>query len=385
MRSKHVFASYCRRNAGIVAPLCGLLRVGGTNVFRDADGLTPGEYWEVVLTDKLEGSKKVLVFWTLEASQSKPVEEEWTRALQLGIEVVPVILDDTPLPEPLGTIQWLDLRQAIHGDAEELKCSFASAIFGPAFRLSDVILSQTTRMLGFGAEYLKAFMAKFRTALDKRLETIPEERMVEPPLRLGCAVLREAAYAMDESDLHDMFICLMAMSCDSETQHTAHPGFASVIGQMVGLDADILIKFDESNSHGVENLHLIFNPHREGEKMRQFSASICNLMRLGLLEWVTKAISGQQTYGIRTGQGSRRLVGHSTDGKEADSILQTQVNTLFQNLQQFSVSVSRLLANIGERNELRITEFGRQFLSACLRPMADAPESTQPTSPSPVS
>lgn len=108
-----VFISYSRADREVVAPLAELLRAGGAQVFRDEDNLTPGQPWQVVLTENLEAAQSVLVFWSGNAAQSLAVQQEYSTALSQGKDVVPVLLDDTPLVSELAAYHWVDLRSFV--------------------------------------------------------------------------------------------------------------------------------------------------------------------------------------------------------------------------------------------------------------------------------
>jgi hypothetical protein len=50
------------------------------------------------------------VFWTQNSAASEWVEKEWRAAIAMNKEVIPVILDSTPIPKPLNEYQWIDFR-----------------------------------------------------------------------------------------------------------------------------------------------------------------------------------------------------------------------------------------------------------------------------------
>jgi hypothetical protein len=66
-----------------------------------------------VLGESLIACHTVVVFWSAAAADSKAVAAEYIRALQLGKDIVPVLLDDTPVPSDLAQYQWLDFREFV--------------------------------------------------------------------------------------------------------------------------------------------------------------------------------------------------------------------------------------------------------------------------------
>lgn len=113
MRSKRLFASYSRSDKAAVIPLCQLLRAGGTRVFRDEDDIKPGDQWQVVLTRRLEDADGIFVFWSQKSAGSTWVKQEYSTAIAMKKEVVPVLLDSTPLDAELARFMWIDLRSCV--------------------------------------------------------------------------------------------------------------------------------------------------------------------------------------------------------------------------------------------------------------------------------
>jgi hypothetical protein len=119
--SKHsVFISYARADSNWVAIAVNLLVAAGTKVFMDVRDVSYGDPWEEVLLSKLREVERVLIFWSKSAALSEWVRKEWQFALGNGKRLVPVPIDDTPLPKALSQFQAMnDLRDLIvRADAE---------------------------------------------------------------------------------------------------------------------------------------------------------------------------------------------------------------------------------------------------------------------------
>lgn len=78
-------------------------------VFMDADML-PGVAWRQEIAARIRASRRVLVLWSARAATSMELGAEWRLALAFGVPVVPVLLDDTPLPATLDEVQGIDWR-----------------------------------------------------------------------------------------------------------------------------------------------------------------------------------------------------------------------------------------------------------------------------------
>lgn len=102
-----VFISYAREDIHLVLPIVHLLRAGGATVFVDLEGVAYGEKWMDIIFQQLRVSDRILVFWSLSAARSDWVKEEYLLAIGSGLRVVPVRLDNTPLPHELSKFQAL--------------------------------------------------------------------------------------------------------------------------------------------------------------------------------------------------------------------------------------------------------------------------------------
>jgi len=110
-----IFISYSHVDRCVVTPLTELIRVTGASTFRDEDSIPKGKRWKIVIAESLAACKTVLVFWSAAAADSKAVEKEYMDAIEKNKDVVPVLLDDTELPNLLREYQWIDLRGVVKG------------------------------------------------------------------------------------------------------------------------------------------------------------------------------------------------------------------------------------------------------------------------------
>ncbi|MFI0397709.1 MAG: toll/interleukin-1 receptor domain-containing protein [Thiolinea sp.] len=107
MTKKTVFVSYSRKDGSQVEKAVELLEAGGADVFRDIDDIEFGDRWEDVIRSKLAEAERVLVFWSKHAQVSEWVQREWSIALTMQKRIVPILLDQTPLPTELGQFHAL--------------------------------------------------------------------------------------------------------------------------------------------------------------------------------------------------------------------------------------------------------------------------------------
>ena len=117
MRSKYdIFVSYYREHSKLVRALVLMLRIGKRYIFLDEDELTPGQKWEENLIAGLKNAKWVVVIWCVHAKESKWVNREIKIAIDQNKSVIPVLIDNAPLPKVLSQFQWIDLRGLVRHD-----------------------------------------------------------------------------------------------------------------------------------------------------------------------------------------------------------------------------------------------------------------------------
>lgn len=122
--SSNVFVSYSHSDASLVAPVVKLLRVNKSMVFQDIDDIRPGKKWREEIANALAKSDLVVVFWCHHANRSDEVSKEWKVAIEQDKDLLPLLLDNTPLPSELSKFQWIDFRDVVgtkHSGASRLR------------------------------------------------------------------------------------------------------------------------------------------------------------------------------------------------------------------------------------------------------------------------
>lgn len=109
----NVFVSYSHTDSRLVAPVVKLLRANRSFVFQDIDSIQPGKKWRSEIERGLVDSDLVVVFWCDHASRSDEVCKEWKTAVEHEKDLLPLLLDATPLPPELGDFQWIDFRATV--------------------------------------------------------------------------------------------------------------------------------------------------------------------------------------------------------------------------------------------------------------------------------
>jgi TIR domain/PASTA domain len=104
-----VFLSYARENRERVMQLANALESSGCEVWRDRT-TSPGIEYERTVTDALDTSDVVVVFWSRMSVASEAVLAEAKEGLRRGI-LIPVLLDDVVPPLGFREVQSADLRR----------------------------------------------------------------------------------------------------------------------------------------------------------------------------------------------------------------------------------------------------------------------------------
>lgn len=175
----NIFISYSRVDRDLVVPIVAALRIGG-EVFRDEDNIKPGDCWADVLIEALKSCETVILFWSRAACESRNVEAECRQALDSGKYIIPVLLDDTPLPEFLAHIQWLDFRPFLEAAAR--RCVIGTLVaptamlipLGGVFFNMSIIrrLANRSRVFSERQRQLAEFMTPFIFFEDEEAESM---------------------------------------------------------------------------------------------------------------------------------------------------------------------------------------------------------------------
>jgi TIR domain len=107
-----VFISYSSEDRDKIDPIVQLVRaLKKDSVFVDFISIRPGEKWADEIIKALEHCQTVLVFWCEHSAVSDWVRQEYEEGIRANKEIIPILLDDTEVPDPLRAYQWLDFRR----------------------------------------------------------------------------------------------------------------------------------------------------------------------------------------------------------------------------------------------------------------------------------
>ena len=145
--------------------------------------------------------------------------------------------------------------------------------------------------------------------LEKKLEEIPDEKIVTPPNYVFIPALQAISISIDNEVLRDMYANLLAKSVYAETSAQAHPSYVDIIRQMDPIDAIIFKKIvnnqnslptkefcviDRKNNLTIQNNYFLTNIVTYDVSV--VSTSLGNLIRLGLVTKEEGALYDQTLY-----------------------------------------------------------------------------------------
>lgn len=76
------------------------------------------------------------------------------------------------------------------------------------------------------------FDNEFENDLAEKLAEVPEEHIVAPKASLAAPAMLQLGFSLDEPDLKEMYLNLLATASDDRKQNSAHPSFVEVIKQL---------------------------------------------------------------------------------------------------------------------------------------------------------
>lgn len=196
-------------------------------------------------------------------------------------------------------------------------------------------------------DYLSNNLERFRAKYADRFVEIPEDRRVQPAMRIGCAVLQNAAYSAEEPEIQDLFANLLASASDSKRVDLVHPGYATVIADLLPTEAKLLVAFAKAPRQDLEAVR-----QRFGDK-ETTNRAISNLVRLGLLNW----------------RDENRDISELNKAQEISNVtrrsqIDEQLGNLMLEVDQLRNELIKQLKDQHLRRKLEVTAYGRNFVMA---------------------
>jgi hypothetical protein len=107
----NILVSYSPADNDLVSAIVSVLSASNSSlVYCDADALRTSGRWREELGTTLSEAHVLLLFWCHHSNTSYEVRKELTLALEQGKDILPLLLDGTPLPTKLANRRYIDFR-----------------------------------------------------------------------------------------------------------------------------------------------------------------------------------------------------------------------------------------------------------------------------------
>lgn len=105
-----LFVSYSHSNKSSIEKLLTVLREGGHDPWIDVEDLRVGDDWRKKLEKAIDGSDAIVLGLTPQWLDSEYCQWEFVRAIEMGKQVIPILLKKTLVPKRIAKYQYADFR-----------------------------------------------------------------------------------------------------------------------------------------------------------------------------------------------------------------------------------------------------------------------------------
>ena len=105
----NILVSYSPEDSEFVSAIVSFLCASNSTLaFFDSDSIRTSPKWREELETAVSQANVVLVLWCHHSQTSYEVRKEFALALEQGKDVLPLLLDETPLPSKLAHLRHID-------------------------------------------------------------------------------------------------------------------------------------------------------------------------------------------------------------------------------------------------------------------------------------
>lgn len=213
-------------------------------------------------------------------------------------------------------------------------------------------------------------LEEYKKELIHTVESIPEDKRIEPPIQIVAQALEKSKYCVEEKSLKDMFIKLITNSANTDYSSKVHPSFADIISQMSPLDAENLLLFKDVDALPIVRYVLgnseefdikqdnVFKSDLAAIYAPLYSASMISLMRLGFVSIsYDEYLTAENIYEPFN---RNEIFNQLEIEHEANKLILTFKSNLSPWEQSFIDKTISFKKGI-----VRLTSFGRNFIDVC--------------------
>lgn len=187
---EQIFVSYSRKDLGFVKRLVESLESYDLRVWWDLSRIKGGDKWTRTIQRALAESKYFVVVLSSNSIESEWVEREYLYAMDLGIKIIPILLETLEIPMSLSNIQYLDfrrgrysnnlykLKEIFHGNGDEIADSESKNSSIPYWIIGIVVI------IVIGVTLLIIYSPKIVEELSSTRNNGSEFQLTEPSISI---------------------------------------------------------------------------------------------------------------------------------------------------------------------------------------------------------
>lgn len=126
--SAHTFVIYSREDSQFVLEFVGELKASGVDIWIDQVDIKKGQNWDDEIQKAIAGAARVTLFLSPNSVESPKVKNEIAEALDLKLEIIPILIGSCRTPIQLNRLQYIDaVKDRKSALAEAIKALEANA------------------------------------------------------------------------------------------------------------------------------------------------------------------------------------------------------------------------------------------------------------------
>jgi len=205
----------------------------------------------------------------------------------------------------------------------------------------------------WGYEKIGSFIEK---KVSEKLEGVPQERIVTPPLNIAGPAIEALKFSGDEETLQEMFANLIATSLDKKFVKDAHPSFVDIIKNLSPDEGLILRLFVTIPHYPSINVKLNQKNQKGFSIIQKNVCDLGNLANYKHQELVSNYIDNLCRLGILNIPSTRKLNNEDKYKQLINSAELDKLKSSYADNKDLSISFSHHM--------IETTGFGRQFINA---------------------
>lgn len=210
-------------------------------------------------------------------------------------------------------------------------------------------------------------LEKYNKELQDKINAVPNDKMVEPDIRIVAPALEASKYCVEKRELREMFANLIASSINGDLVASVHPIFTDIISKLSSTDA-LLFKAIANNNY--DDDCVIF-----GSSIESISFSLSILEQLGLI--ISESEKKNNSNDLKTNIINNNIGMYRSIIKNL-TVIDFAFDVLYENIFEMItkyLSEKNLSGDTFPKNKLvieffsntmELTKLGRQFKKICL-------------------